>query len=75
MRSIRLLIAFSYEYSPFMFYTFCPDTFALEVSTGPKFPARPAKFFFGSARPAINVLGNFYCTIFLKYYSKINIIT
>ena len=28
-----------------------PPYSKLEVSTGPKFPARPAKFFFGPARP------------------------
>ena len=49
--------------------------YRLEVSTGPKFPARPAKFIFGPARLAINVLENLYCTMVLKYYSKINIIT
>ena len=38
------------------------DTFVLEVSTGPKFPARPGPqiFLFCPARPAINILQNLY---------------
>ena len=36
------------------------NTCRLEVSTGPKFPARPANFSFGPARPAINILQNLY---------------
>ena len=35
--------------------------YRVEVSTGPRFPARPAKFLFGPApRPAINLLQNLY---------------
>ena len=33
--------------------------FILEVSTGPKFPARPANVLFGQARLGINILQNF----------------
>ena len=32
----------------------------VEVSTGPKFPARPANLFYCPARPAINILQNLY---------------
>ena len=41
--------------------------FILEVSTVPKFPARPANFFC-SARPGINILQNLYngLTIFCE---------
>ena len=35
----------------------------LEVSTGPKLPARHAKFYFDPLRSAINVLYNLYCII------------
>ena len=46
----------------------------IEVSTGPKFPGRPEKFIF---RPGPQSMYYKICSVqfFLKYYSKINIIT